>query len=479
VFIVKYATRTARASLCAALLAFALPLSAFAGVSPDVPMQYPSAAKASIPPALRDAFDLALAQDPEGTWLEQKVVADDGQASDLFGFRVLVEGDVAFISAPAPVIRGGKVYAFAKSGDAWVSTQTIVPTPASPPPPGWSDFFGWSLSLSNGTLMIGAPFMLDQKMGPIGAVYVFAESDGVWTQTQELVASTPGVTDYFGWAVRHVGDVAVVGANSHNRGEHGTEGAAYVFTNSGGTWSETQTLEPSDGSPGDGRQFGNAIAFDGTTLAVGAPGADYDSTGFYIPGETYLFANDGGTWTETQILAASDSADGDQFGFALAIEGTTLIVGAPAADIDGATNRGAVYAFDGASDTWSETAKIIAEDGVAYDQFGQSVAFDAGNVLIGEWSHNDELGGDPPPAKPGNAYLYAFADGGWNLAQEFVASDGDDNDSFGWDVAMDGSTVLVGAQGTVGDNTFQGAAYFYTAQAIDDRIFANGFDGAP
>jgi len=456
---VNLAMNPARA-IARAVLILAWPISAMA--APNFPMQFPSSMTPNVvPPALQPALDQALARDPDTTWLEQKVTNDDGQADDLFGFRVLVSGDTAFISAPAPIYRAGKVYVFVNSAGTWTQTQTLTATPASPPPPNWSDFFGWSLSLSGDTLLVGAPFMLDQTLGPIGAAYVFTQSGGTWTQTQELTASDAFVTDYFGWAVKLVGDTAVIGANSHNRGANGTEGAAYVFVNSGGAWAQTQELEPGDGSPGDGRQFGSSIAFDGTTLLIGAPSYDWTSSNVYIPGEAYVFANTGGTWTETQILEPDDSADGDQFGYAVALDGTTALVGAPAADVGTNIHQGASYVFDGSGATWTQTNKLVAPDGIAYDQFGQSVAMQGTNALIGGWSHNDDPNSPPPPPRPGVAYLFSAARGAWNLSNEFTASDGTDGDSFGWDVAIDGTTLLVGAQGSVGGNAFQGAAYFY------------------
>jgi hypothetical protein len=449
---------------CAAarsVLILALPVAAMA--APSFPMQFPSSTTPNVlPAALRPALDQALARDPDATWLEQKVISDDGQADDLFGFRVLVSGSTAFISAPAPIYRPGKVYVFANSGGTWTQMQTLTATPASPPPPNWSDFFGWSLSLSGDTLIIGAPFMLDQTLGPIGAAYVFTQSGGTWTQTQELTASDASVTDYFGWAVAQNNGTALIGANSHNRGANGTEGAAYVFVNSGSTWTQTQELEPSDGTPGDGRQFGSSVAFDGTTMLIGAPGADYNSNGVYIPGSAYVFENTGGTWGETEILAPDDGADGDQFGFAVAIAGTTLLIGAPAADIVANIHQGAAYVFDGSAGTFTETDKLVAADGTFYDQFGQSVAIQGAHALIGGWSHDDDPNQLPPPPKAGVAYLYTASRGVWSLSNEFTASDGTDGDSFGWDVALDGTTLLIGSQGTVSGNQFQGAGYFYT-----------------
>src|SRR5882672_6713418 len=134
-------------TLARVVLVLAWPISALA--APNFPMQFPSSMTANVvPPTLQPALDQALARDPDTSWLEQKVTSDDGQADDLFGFRVLVSGNTAFISSPAPVYRPGKVYVFTNSSGAWTQTQTLTATPASPPPPSWSDFFGWSLSLS-------------------------------------------------------------------------------------------------------------------------------------------------------------------------------------------------------------------------------------------------------------------------------------------------------------------------------------------
>jgi len=109
-----------------------------------------------------------------------------------------------------------------------------------------------------------------------------------------------------------------------------------------------------------------------------------------------------------------------------------------------------------------QSAKIVADDGAAYDQMGQSVATQGGNALIGGWSHNDDPTGTPPPPKPGTVYLYANGRDGWNLSNEFHAGDAANGDSYGWDVGIDGTTLLVGSQATVGANAFQGTAYFYT-----------------
>lgn len=389
-------------------------------------------------------------------WIEQKLVADDGQANDLFGFRVLVSGDTAFVSAPAPIYRPGSVYVFTKVDGTWTQTQKLIATPDVTPPPNWSDFFGWSLALSGDTLLVGSPFTFDVQ-GPTGAAFVFTKTNGTWTQSQQLKASDAVAIDYFGQAVGLVGPTSVVGAYNKNGGQ----GAAYVFTDAGGVWSETQKLTASDGLPGDGHQFGEALDFDGRGIIIGAPGPDYSSTDTYPQGAAYVYQVNAGNWSEVQKLTADDGAPGDQFGFAIDIAGHWVVIGAPAANIGANPHQGAGYVFGRRDATWTQAQKLTASDGVAYDQFGQSVALQGRAALIGEWSHDDDFNHAPPPPKQGVSYLFHLALGSWTQTQELTASDGETGDSFGWDVALDRQTYLIGAQGTVNGNTYQGAAYLY------------------
>jgi hypothetical protein len=324
------------------------------------------------------------------------------------------------------------------------------------PPPNWSDFFGWSLALSGDTLIVGAPFTLDLQ-GPTGAAFVFTSSNGVWEQSQQLKASDALAIDYFGQAVGLVGTTAVVGAYNKNGGE----GAAYVFDNSNGEWTQTEEMFASDGTPGDSHQFGEALAFDGRAIVIGAPGPDYISTNIYPVGAAYVFRNTTGTWNEVQRLTASNAAPGDQFGFDIALSGKRALIGAPAANIGANPHQGAAYVFGRTQASWTEIQELTATDGAAYDQFGQSVALQGRTALIGEWSHDDDPNHLPPPLKQGASYVFRSAQGAWSQTQEFAASDGEPGDSFGWDVAVDGETFLIGAQGTVDGNMYEGSAYFF------------------
>src|SRR6202042_2362096 len=105
--------------------------------------------------------------------------------------------------------------------------------------------------------------------------------------------------DSFGASVDLKGDAAVIGATDNESG-----GAAYVFTESGSNWSQTAELTPSDGVSDD--QFGDSVALSGKTAVVGARLHSTDDNG--EQGAAYMFANNGGTWTQTAELSASDGA---------------------------------------------------------------------------------------------------------------------------------------------------------------------------
>lgn len=407
-------------------------------------------------------------------WIEQQVLASDAAGGDLFGFRTLVVGDLAFVSAPAPLARQGAVYAYERKGGSWTEVQRLMGTPTDGTPPNWSDFFGWSISLSASGqyLAIGAPDVFSPMGGPTGGAYVFErDGSGDWVETQLLLPPIPVSVSMFGGNVVFSGETLVVGEGSYNRPVEGGRGAAHVYNLAGGSFTYSQLVQAGDSAPMDDIYFGNALAADGGRVLVGAPGADY-STAAYPVGAAYVFTNVDGVLSEAQKLEASDGAAGDQFGFSIAIDGDTVLVGASAANIGENTHQGAAYVFAHDGSAFAEAQKLVRADGAAFDQFGQSVALSGGTALVGMWSYNDEPGGTPPPPVPGRVGVFTSAGGAWTHRQDLAGSAGSDGDSFGWHVAVDGGTVLVGADADGAIAQYQGSAYFYE----NDTLFANGFD---
>jgi hypothetical protein len=115
-------------------------------------------------------------------------------------------------------------------------------------------------------------------------------------------------------------------------GDNSNTGAAYVFTGSGGTWTQQATLTATDGAAND--LFGYSVALSGSTAILGADGKNTST------GAAYVFARSGGTWTQQIKLTASDGGTADNFGISVAIAKSTAVVGAP-----GNQGTGAAYVF--------------------------------------------------------------------------------------------------------------------------------------
>jgi hypothetical protein len=305
-------------------------------------------------------------------WIEQKVISGDGAADDLFGYSVAVDGTTALVGAPQVFYSEGAAYVFTRTGGTWSEAQELYnPVSIS---------FGTSVALDGDTAVIGSPGDTVGFADDAGAVYVFTRTGGTWSQTQRLTASDYVRLDNFGGAVAFDGSTLLAGATGHNN----DMGAAYVFSESGGTWSQMQELAASDGVPGD--EFGSGIALDGTTALIGASQFHFNQQGG--PGAAYVFSESGGTWSQAQKLVASDGAENDDFGAFVALDGATALVGADAHN----DYQGAAYVFTESGGTWGQTQELAASDGVPGDDFGGSVALDGTTALVGAIGHNNGKG---------------------------------------------------------------------------------------
>ena len=161
-------------------------------------------------------------------------------------------------------------------------------------------------------------------------------------------------------------------------------------------------------------------------------------------------------WVEQEVTAR-DGAVGDNFGYSVAVSGSTALVGAPYHQVGSNANQGVAYVYTEANGVWSQTAELTASDGAAQDQFGWSVALNGTTALVGARYH--KVGNN---AYQGAAYVYTEANGVWSQMAELTASDGAGDDLFGYSVAFNGPTALVGALNhQVFSNSGQGTAYFF------------------
>jgi hypothetical protein len=383
-----------------------------------------------------------------GTWTQtQRLVANDGIAYDEFGFAVALEGNTALIAPAYDIIGGGSqgfAYIFNESGGTWSQVQKLAPNDGE-----WGDGFGHSLALEGSKAVVGAWHATVNGNGYQGAAYVFTETGGTWSQTQKVVADDGGEGNTFGSAVALEGQTIVVGTPYITVNGNEYQGAAYVFAETNGTWSQAQKLASSDGAAGD--YFGEAVALSNGIAMTGAIAATVGSNTYQ--GAVYAFAQTGSQFEE-QKFTASDGADGDRFGISVAIDGDTALVGALLAAVTGHSAQGAAYVFERSGETWSEVQKLVATDGAAFDRFGASVALEGDTALIGGWGAVGQRGA---------AWVFTRSGGTWSQQARLDASDGATNDFLGQSVALSGDTAIAGAWGAdIGGNAEQGAAYIFT-----------------
>jgi hypothetical protein len=164
-------------------------------------------------------------------------------------------------------------------------------------------------------------------------------------------------------------------------------------------------------------------------------------------------------------LTASDAADWDFLGISVAISGDTVVVGAYFEDGAG-SDRGAAYVYErnqGGADSWGQVTKLTASDTADDDRFGYAVAISGDTVVVG--THMEDGAGK----YRGAAYVYERNQGGadhWGQVTKLTASDAADMDYFGGSVAISRDTVVVGAYLQDGAGSDRGAAYVFGLQPV-------------
>jgi hypothetical protein len=239
-------------------------------------------------------------------WTQQaKLAASDSALGKNFGYSVAINGDSAIIGAPGDNEWTGAAYIFTRDGTTWMQQAKLIASDGIT-----ADEFGFSVALSGDTALIGASYAGN---GWSGLAYVFKQTGTSWAQEAKLSASDAAPEDQFGWSVSLSGDTAVVGSVYDEE----RTGSAYVFTRNGSTWTQQQKLTASDAEIGDA--FGDAVSIDGNTTVIGAGWADTYN------GAAYIYTRSGTTWTQQ---AKINSSEGNEFGTAVSISEEKIVVGA-------------------------------------------------------------------------------------------------------------------------------------------------------
>ena len=254
------------------------------------------------------------------TWTEvAKLTALDAAKYDSFGVSVSVSGDTIVVGSPAKGnLDSGAAYVFTFNGSLWEQVAKL--------PDVATDFsnFGQSVSISGDTIVVGAPRdVAHETIFYAGAAYVFKQDSTGWVQVQKMTASADDAAmwDGFGYSVSVSGNTIVVGAPW----DEDSTGAAHVFALHGALW-EPVAKFPLEGVA-DYSCFGQSVAVNGDTIVVGAFN-DNVTDGPSGTGAVYLFRPEGTAWVVEKVIS-SDAAGGDGFGYSVSVDGGTVIVGAP------------------------------------------------------------------------------------------------------------------------------------------------------
>ena len=459
----------------------------------------------------KDAGAIFVFSREEVGWVEKaKIIPEDLNPDDEFGKAIALSGDTLVVGMPrySKISNDhGTVFVYTRSGDKWIRQPNVNAYDTEE-----NDRFGNAVDFDGKSLIVGA-YSANAPKGDSGAAYVFARQRNGWTQQAKLVADDGDSFDWFGSSVAISGNLAVVGAiREDGKGVNSDSGAVYVFRRSGGSWKQEakviglSTREkhnfghtvktngeifavgvPKGGAAGNGavyffhyadniwrqsgaalttrsgNNFGESIALQNRTIIVGSPGDDNsvidedDERG--STGAAYIYRKRGDRWQLIEKLLPHDAIEGDDLGYAVALDGDTAVVGSPD-NSAGGPESGAAYIYTKQGEKWVKQVKLIDIVSSSEDQFGYSVAITDKMAVVG--SRQDDRRG----INTGSVYVYTSLtdDKGetrWDKQSVLTADDAAIGAQFGHAVAVDKNTILVGAHGMDDAGIDSGAAYLF------------------
>lgn len=364
-----------------------------------------------------------------------KLVAPDGQASDLDGYSVAASGTTIIVGKGNSVLNTAFVY----ENNSGTVTQVAELTPSDGVA---GDRFGYSVAISGNTIVVAARNHKNFKPLNYGTVYLYVKPSGGWsnmTETAELTLAQAGAS---------VGNIIATNGTSV-ASVNGNNGSVVVWNEPSGGWVNSTKPNAELITSAIGTSL-TSVAISGNVIVAGAPAA-------YQYGATFLYVKPSNGWnkigiTETARLVGSDVGGGG--GNGVAIDGNTVVTGGNTGPVNGA------YVYVKPTGGWvnmNQTAFLSYSNVSAVAVSGSAIV--VGNPIA--------LVGVNP--QQGAAFVFLKPTGGWKNTStwnaELTASDGNINDQFGTSVAVSGGTVVAGSpQAQIGSNAQQGAAYVFAQQ---------------
>jgi hypothetical protein len=334
-------------------------------------------------------------------WVQQaKLTANDGAEDDRFGSSVAILKDTIVVGAMGDDIEGnpspnqGSAYVFTRTNGTWAQRRKLVVS---------DNFdiqnFGFSAAISGETLIIGT---LEDVGGneSQGSAYIYKGREDIWELEARLVAPDAETFDRFGWSVGVSDTTVIIGAYLGDVGNQNDQGSAYIFVKNGEIWAFQAKLTAADGRQFE--EFGWSVDVSGDTAIVGA--REDEIGDFPGQGSAYVFVRNGNTWTQQAKLIDEAGFPYSRFGWSVAVSGNTAAVGAMFGDVDqNFQDEGTAYVFVRNGSTWRRRARLVAPDAQRLDGFGSSVAIGGNRIVVG--SEDGTVG---PNSDQGSAYVFSL-----------------------------------------------------------------------
>lgn len=328
------------------------------------------------------------------------------------------------------------------------------------------DLNGQAFSLPVWSLSIGENFVIAGVHATPGhpAVSIFERACGGWMEVTRLYPDDPAHGGGYGHSVAASGTTGAIGSFLEADGDRRLAGAVHIYDRSAvGGWERTQTLwAPATRGL---TKFGMSVALQGDTMVVGAPGAGIDSSG-----AAYVFERHGGAWELTARLAASTPVPQSSFGIAVAISEDTIIIGADHHDGAGYL-AGAAYAFVREDGRWSQQAFLAPDNAVPIAHCGASVDV---------WRDTAVIGCPAEDGTKGGVHLFTRDSGRWRETQVLSPLDQDIGDWFGIAVGVHESRLVAGSYGDKSHGLYSGAAHVFAwngASWLEEQKIAGTEEG--
>jgi hypothetical protein len=302
-----------------------------------------------------------------GIWKSKQSVFEPAfDVHNEFGMNVAMDANFIVASAAGANANGngdqGKVYVYTyNSGGSSYSTM-LTPTDGYA-----NDLFGSSLAMHNNFIIAGAPNNNILFSEAQGSAYVFHFNGSTWQEMANLTLPGSHPNDRLGQSVAIYGNYAVVASKSAIVNDQGVQGKVCMFQYNGASWSYLTTITSPVNTPN--QYFGCSVSLYGDTLVVGASENVNNANG---EGKVYVYTRNGNTWNLQATLTPADAHENDGFGTSVHVNKGYLIVGAPAASVNG-SRQGKSYIYKSSAQGWSLQSVLTSSNGSIYDGFGDVV----------------------------------------------------------------------------------------------------------